>query len=170
MNIFNELNFVLKKSKNDQYGINSIPIQLAETDKTINEILDCYISFQHDEQEQIQTYITVETAWLLLCFGIRMATYSLRQSNQKLFSNGLLALSLAYWVLDERELLVVFSLYCDAQKKNALFFDGAFKRNGKFAMELENFVNRKDVDKSIESMGYILEFDSENIPTYKKTW
>ena len=109
-------------------------------------------------------------AWLLLSFGIRMATYSLRLENQRYFTNGLLAISLTVEVLDKRELLIILPLYFDVQSKTNLSFDEILEKNNEFSFILKNFNNRDEKDKSLECMGYVLDFDENNNPIYQRTW
>ena len=139
-------------------------------DKIVNEVLNYYISISQDEQDRIHKLITVEMAWLLLCFGIRMATYSLRLSNQKYFTNGLFAIGMTLGILDRRELLLILPLYYDAQKKNGLSFDEILKQKNEFASMLEDFFKRNEKDKTLECMGYDLKVDENNNPIYLRIW
>ena len=170
MDIINNINFILQKSQAEQYGVKNISIQLSETDEKINTIIDYCKNIKMEEKDKIRKLMTTEMAWLLLCFGIRMATYSLRLSNQDYFINGLIAISMTLGILDQRELLVVLSLYCDVQKKCKLSFDQILKRHDEFSFLLKSFNNREEKDKSIECMGYILALDENDNPTYQKTW
>jgi hypothetical protein len=170
MDVIKNLKAILGELEYNQYAVKDIPAQLSVVDNNINEILDYCMSISQDERNQIHESITAEMAWLLLCFGIRMATYSLRLSNQKHFTHGLLSISMAFEILDTRELLVVLPLYCDVQKKNNLSFDEILKQNNGFTSVLENFINRDEKDNSLECMGYVLEIDENNTPTYQRTW
>ena len=109
-------------------------------------------------------------AWHLLRFGIAMATYSLRLSEQRYFTNGLLAISMTLEKMDIRDILVVLPLYCDAQKKTGLSFDEILKQSNAFAATLKSFISRDEKNRSLGCMGYILEVDENNTPTYKRTW
>jgi hypothetical protein len=169
MDVIKQLEVLLEKSKNS-YAVNAIPVQLTSLDYEINEIIDYSLSISHAEQVCIRESITVDMAWLLLCFGIRMATYALRFSSQRYFSNGLFAISMTVGVLDSREALVVLPLYCDVQKKKNLYFEEMFNLNNEFATLLKDFSNRDAKDKSLECMGYSLEIDENNTPTYQRTW
>ena len=133
----------------------------------INTILDYYIDINQDERNRIRESITIEMAWLLLCFGIRMATYSLRLSDQKYFTNGLLAISMMVGILGKREILLILPLYYDAQKKNAFSFAGLIKQNSSFTSLLEEFLIRDEIDKSLECMGYVL-FLTPGLLKYQK--
>jgi len=170
MDIIISLTSVLEELKKSKYIVKSIPVQLLETDKKINEILDYCINTSLYEIAQIHKLITIDMAWLLLGFGIRMATYSLRLSNQKYFTNGLFAISMTLGILDIRDILVVLPLYCDAQKKNKLSFKEILKQNNEFSSILEAFINRDEKDKSLECMGYVIEIDENSNPTYQRIW
>jgi hypothetical protein len=41
---------------------------------------------------------------------------------------------------------------------------------GAFSKFIEDFIKREENDKSLESMGYVLEEDESNNPVYKRTW
>jgi hypothetical protein len=170
MDIREKFIFVLEESRRNQYGVKDIPVCLSKVDQEINEIIDNYTNIDDCARDTIRAVVTVEVAWLLLCFGVRMATYSLRLSNQRYFTNGLLAIGMAFGVLDGRELLVILPLYCDVEKKTKLSFDDLFKQNDDFSVILKNFINRDEKDKSLECMGYILKIDENNGPTYQRTW
>jgi len=170
MDVIKKLESALEELKNSQYAVIDIPVQLSDMDEKMNEILDYCVGIGQGEQDQIRKSVTVEMAWLLLCFGIRMATYSLRLSSQKYFANGLFALGMTLGVLDRRELLLILPLYCDVQKKNGLSFNEILRQNNDFTPVLKDFINRDEKDKSLECMGYTLEIDENNNPTYQRTW
>jgi hypothetical protein len=69
-----------------------------------------------------------------------MASYSRRLSEQRYFTNGLLALGLASPELDTRDVRLVLSLYWYVHKKNGLSFDDAFNQNDAFAPVLEDCI------------------------------
>ena len=165
------LTSILEESKNNPYTVKKVPVQLSEADEKINEILDCYITLSQDEQDQINKSVTYEMARLLLVrFGIRMATYALRLVNQQYFTNGLVAIGMTLRVMDIRDILVILPLFCDAQKKNNLSFDGILNQNNELSSVLEDFINRDEKDKSLECMGYTLATDENNKPIYQRTW
>jgi hypothetical protein len=170
MDIVEQWESVLEKLQDNQYVVKDVPIQLSEIDREINETFDSFSRIDQDGQSLICQRVTVEMAWLFLCFGIRMATYALRLSSQKYFTNGLLAIGMTLGMLDEREMLVILPLYCDVQKKTGLSFDEVLKRNNAFSSVLKNFMNRDEKDRSLECMGYILEIDENDNPTYQRTW
>jgi len=143
-----------------------IPAQLSEADKIVNETIDYYRNTQQNERDKIHKLITEKIALFLLHFGIRMATYSLRLSSQRYFTNGLLAISLTLNTLDERDLLIVLPLYCDAQNKNSLSFDEVLKQDNKFSLVLKRFIDRDEEDKSLNCMGWTLGFDDNHNLTY----
>ena len=170
MDINKDLTPVLEKLKNTQYSVNEVPSKLSDIDKSISKIIDSCIKANQYEQKRINKSITIEAAWWLLCFGIRMATYALRFSSQEYFTHGLYAIGMTLGVLDEREILLVLPLYCDVQKKNELSFENILQHNNEFSLMLKNFMNRSKEDKSIECMGYVLRIDENNNPTYQRAW
>jgi len=170
MDIIYKLNMVIEEVKKGHYGVMNIPLQLTDTDLLIDEIIEMYKNMNKEEKGELKKSISMDTAWQLLCYAIRMATYSLRLLSQKCFTNGLFAMSITLGILDERELLIVMPLYYDVQKKNSLSFDELLKRNDDFSIFLDVFINRKEEDKTLECMGYILENDENNNPIYRRTW
>jgi len=170
MDIICKLGAIFAESKVTLYAAMDIPVQLSEIDKKVNEIIDYYACISQDEQDKIHKSVTVEMAWFLLCFGIRMATYSLRLSSQKYFTNGLLAIGATWGILDRRELLIILPLYNDAQKKKGLSFDEILKKQNEFTSVLKEFNNRDENEKTLECMGYTIELDEDNNQTYRRTW
>lgn len=170
MDIIQELSFVLKETKDNEYNVNFLPTNMMKIDRETNEIIDYYKNINKEEQNRLCTFITVDLAWVLLCFAIRMATYSLRLSSQKYFTNGLYALSMTLGKLDKRELLVVLPLYYEVQKRNSWSFNEFLKQNDDFSSMLSNFICRREEDKSLECMGYILEVDENNNKVFRRSW
>jgi len=169
MDIIENLKSCSEESINEQYGVKTIPVELARIDIKINEMLDYWIGLSKDDKEIISLYISEDIAWLLMCFGIRMATYSLRLSNQRYFTNGLLAIGMTLGILDIRDIWVVLPLYCDAQKKTGLSFDEILDQDIKFASTLRNFIGRDEENKTLKCMGYVIGYEYDN-PTYMRTW
>ena len=174
MDIIEDLNYYweesIKASIKEDYGVEIIPIQLSEVDIGVNEVMDSYRCIGKDEQDRLDEYIYEGFAWFLLRFGIRMATYSLRLSDQRYFTNGLCDIGMTQGVLDIRDILVILPLYCDAQKKTGLSFDEALSQNSKFTSTLRDFIGRDERNKTLSCMGYVCEIDENNIPTYQRTW
>jgi len=170
MDIINRLNHVLEEVKKGQYGVANIPTKLTGLDMEIGEIVDYYTSSNDCVKEYVHKSITEDMSWQLMCYGIRMATFSLRCSCQKHFDNGLSAIGMTLGKLDLRELLIVLPLYCDVQKKNNLSFDKLLDKKDDLSYFLEEFINRDESNKTLECMGYVLEYDENNVPTYRRTW
>jgi len=102
MDVIVLLNDILKESIYSEYSIKNISIEISKIDNKINDIIDYWTKVSQWENENIQKTISIDIAWLLLCFGIRMATYSLRLSSQKLFTNGLFAIGMTSSVIEKR--------------------------------------------------------------------
>lgn len=162
--------YSVSKTLGVQYGVRNVPETLSNIDVRINDIIDDYLQLGNQEKSNVESAITSEIAWLLLCFAIRMATYSLRFSSQRYVTNGLQALGMTIGVLDEREVLVVLVLYSDAKGKTGLSFKSVLERESVFSTLLENFISRSEHDKSLSSMGYVLKADEKNNLTYIRTW
>lgn len=87
MDIILQLQDAAEKSKSDkQYGVKNISTKMSKTDVKLNEIIDKYYTISKSEKIKIRKLMTAEIAWLLLCFSIRMATYSLRTADQRYFN------------------------------------------------------------------------------------
>ena len=171
MNILNELEVSLKEAKdNGEYWEKGIPDSMMKMDIELNKIINKCILLSKEEKELVDKSITTDIAWLLLCFAINMATYSLRTSKQEYFYNGLTALGMVLEVLDQREILLVMPLFYDVHKRNKLSFETILNRNDEFATFLRDFLRRDDKNKSLGCMGYILTRDENNNLFYKRIW
>ncbi|MCL1799490.1 MAG: hypothetical protein FWG23_07120 [Eggerthellaceae bacterium] len=170
MDIAKRLRLILRESENEQYGPEVISTQMSETDKRINEVMHYCDTMSKEERKEARSSITIDIAQLLLCFGARMATYSLRLSEEKCLTYGLSAIDMAFEVLDIRDIWVVLVLYCDVQKRSGFSLDGIFDRGGEFTHELKNFIHRKDEFKTLECMGYSLEVDENDLLIYRRAW
>ena len=178
MNILESLTVAINSEKDEieiektkgQSVLSKVPNQISKADLLFNDVLDKYMMISKTGKEDVKKFITVETAWYLLGFGIRMATYSLRLSDQRYFTNGLMALSIVVKKLDQREILLILPLYYDVHKKHNLSFHSSLVYNDEFSVMLEDFLYRDEVDKTIECMGYVLSEDENDNPFYERTW
>ena len=85
-----------------------------------------------------------------------MATYSLRLSEQRYFTNGLIALGLASRSIDLRDVLRLLALYWDVHKRNGLNFKEVLSQNNDFSHILNKFIEREKPDKSLKCMAFAL--------------
>jgi hypothetical protein len=170
VHIIERLESVLKELQNNINITSEIPAQLTDTDEKMNNIICSFINTSRAEQDQIRNHVKIDIAWLLLGYGMRMATYAMRLCNQKYFANGLIALSMTFGVLDSREILVLLSLYYDVHKNRYLSFDELSCFNEDFTLFLKKFLERDEKDKSIECMGYVLAKDKNKNLIYHRTW
>ena len=158
------------KRKNKKYSMNDIPAKMSDVNIVINEMFDEYLQASEMDRETTRRLVTSEMAWTLLAFGIEMATYALRTAEQRYFTNGLLAFSLTYGILDTRELLVALVLYCDAQAKKNLSFAQILEQNDDFAVFLQEFIGRSEENKTLACMEYELVSDRHDGLTYRRIW
>lgn len=163
-NIINELQ-VIQKKKNTQNSF-EIPIIMDETDIEINNILDSYLLSENNEKTNFK--VSNDIAWLLMGFGFYMATYSLRSSEQRYFSNGLTAIGIASKAIDLRECLKLLPLYWDVFRKKGLSFQPVLSQNNDFSKELQKFLERDELNKTLECMGFELAGKEENIQYRQK--
>lgn len=171
MDIAGEFDRIAKKARDSKdYLAPGVPEIMTKIDVQLNEILEDYMALPKEKKDLAKVRISTDGAWTLLAFAENMATYSLRLSNQKLFSNGLLALDIAKSSLDSREIMVILPLYCDIHKRKGLRFDSILSEGDSFSSFLKEFLDRDEDDKTLESMGYVLANDENNNPVYERTW
>jgi hypothetical protein len=170
MDILKQLEDILQEAKdNSEHWLKGVPSPMMKMDIAINRIMAEFILLSKEDQKILVKELSNELAWLLLDFSINMATYSLRFSDQKIFTNGLTALGMAFEVLDHREILLVLSLYYNASKKG-LSFESTLHQENAYAVLVHDFINRSEEDKTLESMGYSIMMDENKAPYYKRTW
>ncbi len=171
MNIIKEIEITLDEAKNSgEYWEKNIPSSMMRMDIELNKIIENYVTLSKEEKKIVYNDISTDIAWSLLCFAMNMATYSLRFSEQRYFTNGLLALGMILSILDQREILLIMPLYYDVSKRNKLSFEKIIAQNDDFTDFVKKFLNRKEEDKTLECMGYILTKDENNNLIYKRTW
>lgn len=171
MNISKELDNILKEAKDSgEYWKKGVPNAMMKMDNEINIIIEKYIQLSEEEKKHIKKEISTDIAWLLLYFSINMATYSLRFSEQKYFSNGLIALGIVFGLLDQREIILVMPLYYDVHKQKSLSFEIVLAQQNEFSTFVLNFLSRNEEDKTLECMGYVITKDCNNNPIYQRTW
>lgn len=62
------------------------------------------------------------------------------------------------------------TLYNDVHVKNKMSFEEIIKQKESITEIVQSFLKRKDEDKSIIAMGYIIETNELNQVIYKRTW
>lgn len=171
MNILKELEIIMKEAKESgEYCEKGVPSSMMKTDVELNRVIDDYILLSKEERKSVCKSVSIDIAWLLLCFAIKMATYSLRLSEQRYFSNGLTALGIVLGIMDQREILLIIPLYYDASKQKGLSFAKILNQNDEFSAFVRSFLSRNEDDKTLECMGYKLVLDENNNPIYQRTW
>ncbi|ATW25275.1 hypothetical protein [Candidatus Formimonas warabiya] len=171
MNIVKEIEVILEETKiSGEYWEKGIPSSIMRMDIELNRVIENYANLSKEDKKLVGNDISTDIAWSLLYFAINMATYSLRFSEQRYFTNGLFALGMILRVLDQREILLVMPLFYDVSKKNKLSFQKILDQNNDFADFVNKFLSRREEDKTLECMGYILTKDENNNPLYKRTW
>lgn len=168
MEILKELEVLLNFS--NIYYKKGVPSIMSVIDVEINTIMNNCKLISKDKVKILQQKITSDIGWLLLSFAENMASYSLRTSKQELFTNGLLALSLIFDTIDWREIILIMTLFYDVHKRIGLSFEGNTYFESRYNLFLEEFLNREESNKTIESMGYILMEDENANLTYQRIW
>lgn len=171
MKIIEELDNILCKAKeNGEYLRKDLPSTMMAMDKEINITVESYSKLTEERKIKIEKMISIDIAWLLLCFAINMATYSLRLTEQEYFTNGLTALRIVFRMFDEREIILIMSLYYDVHKRTGLSFEKTLNYNDEFTSFISKFLRRNEDEKSLKAMGYILMKDENNNLIYQRTW
>ena len=160
---------VEKEKQEKQYFPYRVPKKMRKSEALLNDLFDKYANQSSAVTEIIKKSITEHDAWYLYGFGISMATYSLRHFEQRYFTNGLRALSLASNKLDMRDIWLVLSLYWNASKEHAFAFDSLEDRDDSFSFALKEYLNSDICDKSFEAMGYVIRKTEDGL-TYIRTW
>lgn len=167
MNAQKKLENILEDVRKTGYWKLPVP---SDIDASIREIIRLYRQANNEEKNKIKSDLSEGVARLLLFFSERMATFTLRTGSQEVFDDGLMALEIAYDLVDLAEILICFSLYYDVSQKHGLSFK-PFEGNEISSREaLNGFLSRVEEDKSIEAMGYSIINDDSNQPTYKRNW
>ncbi len=167
MNINESLEVILNEVK--EVGNWTLPIP-SKYDREIIKCIQFYNSQNLENRQKIRKEINVSVARLLLFFSERMATLSLRTKNQSMFDIGLFGLSITLGKIDIREITLIFSLYFDVFKRCSVSFNKILEQKDEFSEHLSSFLNRKNEDKQIESMGYIVEVNEMKELAYKRNW
>ena len=171
MTIIKELNLIIDNSKiSGEYWEKGIPAQMMTTEIELNKTMEKYGLFSKEDRKLICDEISNEVAWLLLSFATNMATYALRHLNQIIYNNGILALEIIFGILDQREILIILSLYYDISNRTNLSVSYDLIQNKDFECFIKKFLSRNQIDKSLESMGYILIKDENDNLTYCRKW
>lgn len=171
MNNVKQLYDLLKIIENeDDYCEEYVPESIKETDIKLNKLIENYSILSIEEKNIVRNSLSIKNAWILLCFSINMATYALRLSKERYFINGLTALAMIIGILDIREIILVMPLFYDVSKKNNFSFTKILAQQDSFSDFVKLFLNRREEDKSLECMGYILTRDKNNNLFYKRTW
>ena len=167
MKITEKLDDIYKKII--EIGYWSLPIS-SDVDYDIINCIKSYQDLSINKQASFRKSVTGESTRLLLYFSERMATLSLRTSNQNMFQVGLIALEIIAEELDVRDIHLIMSLYYDVAIRNNLSFEKVLNQNDGFSVFVKTFLDRKEEDKTLESMGYKLTNDNDNNPIYQRTW
>jgi hypothetical protein len=171
MNIVKEVERILEASKKEgDLGERTIPGAISKANAELSAAIGGFGALPKEARGELRKGISQETAWSLLAFAETMATYALRLSDQALFTNGLLALSMIFGVIDARELMLVMSLYHDVHRRKGLSVSSILDQNDEFAIFVRDFFARDEEGKSLKSMGYTLARDASNNLTYQRTW
>jgi hypothetical protein len=158
-NIIFELEMIQKEIIKNQQNNVIVPVLMSKTDKEINEVMDILLS----SKNTCNFKISIDVAWLLMGFGFNMATYSLWTAEQRYFNNGLTAIGIASQFIDLRDCLRLLSLYWDVFVKKGLSFKSVISQNSTFSVIVKKFLERKELDKSLECMGFILTGENDSV-------
>ncbi len=171
MNLVKEVERIIEASKKEgDFQERTIPSAISKANAELSTAVAGFGALPREARSELRKGISQDTAWSLLAFAETMATYALRLSDQALFTNGLLALSMIFGVIDGRELMLVMSLYHDVHQRNGLSVSSVLDQDDDFAVFVRDFFARGEEGKSLKSMGYALTRDGSNNLTYQRTW
>jgi hypothetical protein len=146
----------LESAQNHGYGPLPIP---AKRDEDITTLLRSWLGMKPDARERAAERIRSEQLLTLIAYSERMASLGVRRKDRETLLLGLLALGLSGWREDQREAMVVLSLYFDAAQRigvlpPALFGDAARLLSADVQTELRAFLSRGPEDRSLGAMRY----------------
>lgn len=165
---FEDIIKILNEVKKIGYWTLPIP---SLADERLIKFIEDYYNLIDDERNMIAGKINNELSRLLLYFSERMATLSIRKNDQKYIIIGLKALDISMNATDNREVILILSLFYDAAKRLAI---DLVKINLKDTLKINqliySFVQRKENDKTLDAMGYTFIKDENGEFGYKRTW
>lgn len=152
------------------YGPTPIP---SKIDEDICMLLEAMFRAEVPIRTAITARMKELHGFAMKAFAIRMAAYALRTNQSSFLRQGLLALAIAFHLIDPRDVIPIFTLiYRSAQKMgldpNDLFMTTEAS-DPEFQLQLDAFLAREDTDKSIECMGYVESKDKDGF-RYRRTW
>jgi hypothetical protein len=127
------------------------------------------------EWSEIRTSIDQHLAGMLLVYGMRMATLSVREGNPIRVSHGLMALVLDQDLLDQRDVLCDAALLYDASTRLNVSPEALFRRSANYASSqrsslLLQYLTAPDYMKSAESMGFDVVTTEEGFTYKHRPW
>ena len=168
-NTLNSLLALLKMALDSAYYQQAIP---SEVDERISNILASLSTSDSVGLELIADGVAGDEARVLGLFAERMASLAVRENSIEPVKQGLLALLLYARTEDPRDVLLVLSLLHDAVIKTSGTPKSVFAEISSIIGDagfLNDFLNRSDEDKSIDSMGY-KESKNEEGFLYVRIW
>lgn len=146
----------LETEQNHGYGLLPIP---TKRDEEITSLLRAWADLNPADRERASKALRPTQVLTLLGYSERMASLAVRRKDREILRLGLLALGLSGWRGDQREGLMVLSLFFDAAQRlgmlpSDLFADIARLLSAEVGVELRAFLSRAPEDRSVEAMGY----------------
>jgi hypothetical protein len=161
----------LKDRSNKGYGNTPLP---QRRDEEIAELIMVWAELSERDRRGVESQISDDQSFTLICFGERMASLAVREQNSERLFLGLSALGIEGGKFDWRENWLIVPLHYDAAQRIGvepvpLFEKAATLLSGTFARHLRDFLRRSASEKSISQMGFQIGNDEQGF-RYKRAW
>lgn len=161
----------LSPENNKEYGTLPIP---TPRDGAISALLRAWLNLDEPKRLSFLSRLPKGFRFALLAYSERMASFAVRTHDKECVVLGLLALGLDEWCEDWRDNATILCLHYDAAKRIGLDPDSLFEETANLlplepAGALRSFILRSTEDKSLGSMGYVVDADPDGL-RYRRTW
>jgi hypothetical protein len=154
-------------------GYALMPIPQAR-DTQILDLVQAWVALDESARDYDARAISHRQSRVLLAFGERMASTSVREGSQKPLLPGLLAVGIGGLHEDSREAITVLPLFYDAAQRTGVdpenIFEGAAALLPEpIASDIRRFPHRSATDRSLQAMWYSVGADSDGF-RYVRNW
>ena len=171
MNLQENLQGILMRICSDvNYPQNECTESLSEYEIHTNTLLEKYNNLSSTDREIEANRMDISCAGLLLAHAQNIATYVMNHSNEgQMLKTALIALSLAARTVDFRDITVILSLIFDSASRVGVDLLSLASESECSVLDLRSFSARPPEDKSIECMGYTIQYKNGK-PYYFRNW
>lgn len=162
---------LLERSRLGQYAAERLP---SDTDKQILQLTRVFREGSEEQRTLIRDQVTDEYTYGLLTFAKRMAVLTVRKEEVKWAKEGLLAVAIENFNLDQREDMPMLCLLNHSITKIGADPVAVFEEVARYAEPdvsetMMRYVKKKEREKSIAAMGYE-EVSGADGFDYKRKW